>query len=161
MQVVHPPINYNEEAKPTQVEVNNEYYSSHNRRWSCACAGRLGNCPETKHRIGGILPPCFLQIERRQDAADTSNQEFILGQFNGTEVEIRIVALTSDAKPGDGDWDDSPEGISNWIKQYDALEPLVLTESEQAQMATSIQEKKDWEKSRFSDHAEKQRKLWE
>ena len=45
---------------------------------------------------------------------------------NGTEVEVRIVPLTSDAKPGDGDWDDSPEGISNWIKQYDALEPLVL-----------------------------------
>lgn len=80
---------------------------------------------------------------------------------NGTEVEVRILPLTSDSKPGDGEWDGSPHGIAEWMKQYDALEPLVLTESERAEIATALQEKKDWEKSRFPDHAEKQRKLWE
>ncbi len=80
---------------------------------------------------------------------------------NGTEVEVRILALTSESKPGDGDWDDSPEGIKAWMKQYDAIEPFILTESDQAVMTTALQEKKDWEKSRFSDQADKQTKLWE
>ena len=80
---------------------------------------------------------------------------------NGTEVEVWILPLISEAKPGDGDWDDSPEGIEAWMKQYDSLEPLVLTESERAEMATTLQEKKDWEKSRFSDRAGNLRKLWE
>lgn len=80
---------------------------------------------------------------------------------NGTEVEVRILALTSESKPGDGDWDDSPEGIKAWMKQYDAIEPFILTESDRAVMTTALQEKKDWEKSRFSDQADKQTKLWE
>ena len=80
---------------------------------------------------------------------------------NGTEVEVRILPLTSDSKPGDGDWDDRPEGIEAWMKQYDTLEPLILTESDRAMMATALQEKKDWEKSRFSEEADKQTKLWE
>lgn len=80
---------------------------------------------------------------------------------NGTEVEVRISPVASDAKPGDGDWDDSPEGIEAWIKQYDAIEPLVLTEADRAEIAAALQEQKDWETSRFFDHAERQRKLWE
>lgn len=58
---------------------------------------------------------------------------------NGTEVEVRILPLTSDSKPGDGEWDGSPQGIAEWMKQYDALEPLVLTESERAAMATALE----------------------
>lgn len=80
---------------------------------------------------------------------------------NGTEVEVRILPLISDAKPGDGVWDDSPEGIEAWMKQYDAIEPLILTESDRAVMTAALQEKKDWEKSRFSAQAEEHRKLWE
>jgi hypothetical protein len=80
---------------------------------------------------------------------------------NGTEVEVKILPLTSESKPGDGDWDNSPEGIEAWMKQYDAIEPLILTESDRAAMTSARQEKKAWEKSRFSEQADEQRKLWE
>ena len=83
------------------------------------------------------------------------------GVPNGTEVEVSILPLTSEPKPGDGEWDDSQDGIDGWLKQYDAFEPLVLNELDRAEKEPAFQEPKDWEKSRFSDHAEKQENLWE
>lgn len=80
---------------------------------------------------------------------------------NGTEVVVQIFAIESDARPGDGVWDDSPAGIEAWLKQYETLEPLDLTEQDRSKMATAHQDQKDWEKERFSEHAETQRKLWE
>ena len=80
---------------------------------------------------------------------------------NGTEVEVRILPLTSESKPGDGDWDNSQAGIEAWIKRYDALEPFDLTEADRAKISTTLQEKKDWEKVCFSEDADKQRGLWE
>jgi hypothetical protein len=80
---------------------------------------------------------------------------------DGTEVEVQITPLASAVKPGDGQWDDSPAGVEAWIKQYENLEPLVLTDSERAEMATALQDQKDWEKNQFTDHADKQRMQWE
>jgi len=30
-------------------------------------------------------------------------------------------------------WDNSPEGIADWIRRYDSLEPLLMTPQEEAE----------------------------
>ena len=57
---------------------------------------------------------------------------------NGTEVVVQISAIESDARSGDGAWDNRPAGIDAWLKQYEMLEPLELTEQDRSEMATAI-----------------------
>lgn len=46
----------------------------------------------------------------------------------GTELRIRA----ADSVEGDDDWDNSPEGIRDWLEWYETLEPLILTDDERA-----------------------------
>jgi hypothetical protein len=41
------------------------------------------------------------------------------------------------------DWDNSPEGIADWLAWYDSLEPLEFTPQEQAEIAAWRQRVKD------------------
>jgi len=58
-------------------------------------------------------------------------------------------------------WDDSPEGIAAWLKWFDALEPIVFTEKERAQMEADRQERRAWESSHFDERGEGLRRIWE
>ena len=49
---------------------------------------------------------------------------------DGTELDIPLPDEGEDIEPG---WDNSPAGIAAWLKWYDSLEPLTLTETEEAE----------------------------
>ena len=61
----------------------------------------------------------------------------------------------------DGFWDDTPEGIAAWLRAYDALEPLILTDEERAAIDKARAEQRAWELEHFEERAEKLRKMWE
>jgi hypothetical protein len=49
---------------------------------------------------------------------------------DGTEL---VIPLPDGPGPTEEDgWDNSPEGIADWLKWYDALEPLIITAEEEA-----------------------------
>jgi hypothetical protein len=59
---------------------------------------------------------------------------------DGTEVSLAIAQpLETDAN-SDEHWDNTPEGIADWLKWYDALEPLILTASEEADVDAWMRE---------------------
>jgi hypothetical protein len=78
---------------------------------------------------------------------------------DGTEVVVSNPTTTEDDSE-DG-WDNSPEGIAEWLKWYDSLEPLVFTDEERAAWNAARQSQKDWEMDQFDQHAEKLRSMWE
>ncbi len=49
---------------------------------------------------------------------------------DGTELLIPLPNGVGEA--GEGDWDNSPEGIADWLKWYESLEPLIITAEEEA-----------------------------
>ena len=51
---------------------------------------------------------------------------------DGTVVSLSIAAAVEPEAISDDDWDNSPEGIADWLKWYDALEPLLMTPQEEA-----------------------------
>ncbi|MBV9126152.1 MAG: hypothetical protein JO112_22615 [Planctomycetes bacterium] len=59
-----------------------------------------------------------LEVEEPIDLPDGT--EFLIPLPNGPEQ-------TEEAA-----WDNSPEGIADWLKWYDSLEPLILTAEEEA-----------------------------
>ena len=57
--------------------------------------------------------------------------------------------------------DDTPEGVAAWLREYDALEPLIFTEVEREALEQARAEQKAWELAHFEERAEKLRKMWE
>jgi hypothetical protein len=51
---------------------------------------------------------------------------------DGTELLIPLPNGISNKGHIEEDWDNSPEGIADWLKWYDSLEPLIFTEAEEA-----------------------------
>lgn len=79
---------------------------------------------------------------------------------DGTEVTIDVRAVGDDTVPGDGDWDDSPEGIADWMKWYDSLEPFILTDEEVNRIAADRTARKAWETQSFNDRADRLAEMW-
>ena len=77
-----------------------------------------------------------------------------------TEVLVAPVPVEPMCGMHDEDWPSTPEGIEEWIKWYDSLEPF-LTPEEEAKWHVALQEQKDYEKAHFEEHARKLEKLWE
>ena len=75
---------------------------------------------------------------------------------DGTEVNVVPVQ----GLPDDEDWDNSAEGIADWLKWYDSLQPLLFTAEERAALEADRQARKEWEKAHFDERAEKLRGLW-
>lgn len=48
---------------------------------------------------------------------------------DGTELLIPLSNATIDDEDG---WDNTPEGIADWLKWYDSLQPLKITAAEEA-----------------------------
>ncbi len=61
----------------------------------------------------------------------------------------------------DEDWPVTPEAIAQHLARMDRFESLEMTAAEEAEWEAARQARKDLEKSRFEEHAESLRKVWE
>ena len=77
---------------------------------------------------------------------------------DGTEVVIRpaeeTVGLTEE------EWLDTPEAIEEWVAWLQSLKPFMTPEDE-ARWQEARRVQKEFELSKFEEHAEKLRKMWE
>jgi hypothetical protein len=76
---------------------------------------------------------------------------------DGTEVLVQLVPVGLEESQSD----DSPEGIAAWLKEYEALEPLIFTAEELEDLEADRQKRKAWEKSQFHARADRLAKQWE
>jgi hypothetical protein len=58
-------------------------------------------------------------------------------------------------------WQDTPEAVAAWLQWYDTLEPLRMTPEEEAEWQADRKARKELEKARFDERAEKLRRGWE
>ena len=49
------------------------------------------------------------------------------------------------------DWPDTPEGIAEWLRWYDSLEPLVMTPEEEAEWQAARKAQKEYEIAHFEE----------
>ena len=77
---------------------------------------------------------------------------------DGTEVEIRPVAQAG-ANGEDGPM--TPDEIARTLAAMEKVEPFVLTDEERAAIEAERRARKEREKARFNDHADKLRGTWE
>ena len=75
-----------------------------------------------------------------------------------TEVEIMPVGLGSSE---DDEGTLSPDEIARMLAAMDAIEPFEMTDEERAAIEADRQARKEWEKARFNEHADRLRSLWE
>ena len=78
------------------------------------------------------------------------------------DTEVRVEPLPSEPSVGmrEEDWPTTPEGIEEWIKWYDSLEPFLSPEDE-TKWHAALQEQTEFEKAHFEEHARSLEKLWE
>ncbi len=74
-----------------------------------------------------------------------------------TEVEIVPVGLMS---PVDAEETMSPDEIAGTLAAMDEIEPFDMTDEERAAIDADRQARKDWEESRFNEHADRLRSMW-
>lgn len=80
---------------------------------------------------------------------------------DGTEVILQPVAPRDESGIAEEDWRDTPEAIAEWLKWYDAVEPLHFTDEERADWERARKEQKEFEIATFNEHADKLRRMWE
>jgi len=80
---------------------------------------------------------------------------------DGTKVEVTIAPDSEKIGIDESDWNDSPAGIEAWIRQYESLKPLILTDADRAEIDTAMREQEEWEKRHFFEQTDKLRQLWE
>src|SRR5208337_236612 len=56
---------------------------------------------------------------------------------------------------------DDPASIARWLAWFDSLEPLSFTPEEEAAWEAARRERRDWEKSRFDERAERLKGIFE
>jgi hypothetical protein len=79
---------------------------------------------------------------------------------DGTDVVVEVVPASEKIGLDESEWDDSPEGIAEWLAWLDTLEPLILSDQELAEIEAERQARKQWEKEQFIDHADRLAKEW-
>ncbi len=75
----------------------------------------------------------------------------------GTEVEIVPVGLARLADEGPL----TTEEIARTLAAMEAIQPFEMTDLERAVLEEDRQVREEWEKSRFNQHAERLREMWE
>src|SRR5438128_3317175 len=77
---------------------------------------------------------------------------------DGTQLLIvPTSAVDDDAQENS---DNSPEEISAWLKWYDSLQPLILTQEERLAWDEDQSARRAWEQAHADERAEKLRRLW-
>jgi hypothetical protein len=74
-----------------------------------------------------------------------------------TEVEIVPIGLTGSV---DEEGTMSPDEIVRTLAAMDEIEPFDMTDEERAAIEADRQARKEWEKSRFNEHADRLRSMW-
>jgi hypothetical protein len=77
---------------------------------------------------------------------------------DGTEVEIIPV---DHPESSDGDGPVTPEEIARTLAVLDRIQPFEMTDPERAEIEADRQERKEWEKVLFFEHADRLRRIWE
>lgn len=77
---------------------------------------------------------------------------------DGTELLIPL-PNGAEATSEEG-WDNSPEGIADWLRWYESLEPLQFTDEERAALEADRAARREWELAHFDEHAEELRRMW-
>ncbi len=75
-----------------------------------------------------------------------------------TEVEIvpvGLAGLTSDEEAM------SPDEIARTLAAMAEIEPFTMTDEERAAIEADRLARKEWEKARFNEHADRLRSIWE
>lgn len=80
---------------------------------------------------------------------------------DGTEVVLELRPVTDKTGLTESEWDDSPDGVDEWLKWLDSLEPFILTDREVAEIEADRQKRKKWEQEQFAEHADRLAKEWE
>ncbi len=71
--------------------------------------------------------------------------EELLDLPDGTELLIPLPKGTLDDNGDDENgWDNSPEGIAEWLRWYDSLEPLIFTAEEEADAEAWLKKMNDY-----------------
>jgi hypothetical protein len=77
---------------------------------------------------------------------------------DGTEVEI---VPMDQAEVADDDGPVTPEEIARALAAMDRIQPFEMTDPERAMIEADRRERKEWEKARFQEHADRLRRIWE
>jgi hypothetical protein len=76
------------------------------------------------------------------------------------ETEVEIVPVGLMESKGD-EATMSAEEIARTLAAMDEIEPFEMTDAERAAIEADRQARKEWEKARFNEHADRLRSLWE
>jgi hypothetical protein len=74
---------------------------------------------------------------------------------DGTQLTIPIPELSERLENTDEDRSDTPEAIENWIRWYDALEPVEFTEEDRAAWEAARQEQKEFEIGQWEERSKR------
>ena len=74
---------------------------------------------------------------------------------DGTELTIPTPNPASAARLRDEDCPETPEAIEEWIRWYDALEPLTFTPEERAAWQAARKEHKEFELAQWQKRSER------
>jgi hypothetical protein len=74
---------------------------------------------------------------------------------DGTQLTIPIPDPSEIPETTDDDGFDTPEAVENWLRWYDALEPVEFTEKERAAWETARQEQKAFEIGQWEERSKR------
>ena|SRR5437870_2832653 len=74
---------------------------------------------------------------------------------DGTELTIPIPDSAGTSGLADEDRSESPEAIAEWMRWYDALEPLVFTAEERAAWQAARKEQKEFELAQWQKRSQR------
>ena len=77
---------------------------------------------------------------------------------DGTEVKIVPV---DQAQGADDDGPVTPEEIARTLAAMDRMQPFEMTDQERTMIEADRQERKEWEKALFFEHADRLRRIWD
>jgi len=79
----------------------------------------------------------------------------------GTTLTVEPIEAELAAEPEGDLLGDDPVSIARWLAWFDSLEPLQFSSDEENALQIARQERRDWEKSRFNERAERLKGIFE
>jgi hypothetical protein len=80
---------------------------------------------------------------------------------DGTELAVEPLEQPIETDPEADLLGDDDASIARWLAWFDSLEPLSFTPEEEAAWQAARHERRDWEKSRFNERAERLKGIFE